>query len=160
MNTQPFEFYEQLKVGELGENDFRNYYPQLQPHKPKDFAKDFILYDGSSLELKTDTYDTHSSDSFALERWCGEKPGGPWRALQDRIDYFCYYFKRHSVFFWFNSQAICERANDYIRRFDPRLIHIPNRYNDSRQTGYDAQIYLIPRSYFKDIILAEHKFRK
>lgn len=140
MNVYNFE--EQIKVGDAGEEEFRLFYKdRLNPIKPKnDYSYDFGV-GNKKIELKTDTYRMDSTENFFMERWANyeqTKVGGPWRASKDAVDYFVYYFRKDKTFFWFDTYSLNIRLDEIVKSTNPRLINIVNN-------GYSVWGYLIKR---------------
>ena len=84
------------------------------------------LADEKKLELKTDTYLMEDTENFFMETESHGKPGGPWRALGDGIDFFVYYYIKNNSFFWFHPKSLCKKLDKLIRsgRFKPKTIEI------------------------------------
>ena len=144
-----FDFKKQLYIGELGENDFISCYKNFGPIKSKDRKFDFILNNGDSVELKTDTYDMNKTENFFMELYSdidSNKIGGPWRARMDVITFFVYYFSINKTFFWFNPIALCMKIEEIIinNKLKPRIIN---------NKGWKTQGYVIPRVSLLDIVI-------
>ena len=78
-----FDFNTQLSTGNIGEDHFKQLYSNLNPVKSEDLKYDFKLSNGSTVELKTDTYDMEDTPNFFMEYYSDMKKlkiGGPWRA--------------------------------------------------------------------------------
>ena len=151
MNEQPFTFKTQLSVGDTGEQHFSQSYSRFSPMKPDDRRYDFILFNSSSVEVKTDTYDMNGKLNFFLEYRCGSKAGGPWRSVQDKVTFFVYYFIKNNTYYWFNPQTMCEVADKFIRERKPKLFYIKNVDNYGNE--YGAEGYAIPRAIFDKVLL-------
>jgi len=142
-----FDFDKQLEVGNEGESDFQKYYESLGPQKPKDRAIDFILANGTTVELKTDTYDMDKTPNFFMEIFGSideGKIGGPWRAMQDGVDFFVYYFPKNRTFFWFRTVSLCNRLDSVISNYSLAPKEIRNK-------GWTARGYAVPRDTLSDI---------
>lgn len=146
-----FDFKEQLVIGDRGENQFVDYYPNFRLKKSEDRRYDFISGNGKTIELKTDTYDMDKTPNFFMELHSDMKVkslGGPWRAEKDNVDYFVYYFIKNKTLFWFRVKDMFPVLLEYIRVNKPRTKFIPNK-------GWNAEGYAIPRA-----ALASVEFRK
>lgn len=146
-----FDFEEQLEIGNEGESAFKKRYAHLSPKKTKDRRIDFVLADGSTVELKTDTYDMARTPNFFMEMFGNVNEasiGGPWRALQDGVTYFVYYFAKNGVFFWFETVALCKALDTLIASgsYSPREI---------RNKGWIARGYTIPRKALEHVLLKQ-----
>jgi len=107
-DAKVFSFQKQLSTGQLGEELLLKHY-----HMPVILSDDRkydlrCVHTGHKIELKTDTYDALHTPFFFFERWSDvqkEKPGGPWRAKQDRIPIFVYLFLKNNRYFVFKDVA-------------------------------------------------------
>lgn len=154
MADELFDFDTQLAVGDKGELDFKKYYRSLGPKKSKERKYDFDLADGTTVELKTDTYDMANTPNFFMEIFGSVtegKIGGPWRAMQDGITHFVYYFSKNRTFFWFRSDDLCRRLDMLVAsgRFEPKEI---------RNKGWAARGYAIPRQEIVDVLVRKDTF--
>ena len=148
-----FDFDTQLKVGNEGERAFLKRYAHLQPEKSLDRRYDFVLKNGKTVELKTDTYEMSRTPNFFMEIFGSvdeQKLGGPWRALHDGVTFFVYYFAKDGVFFWFETESLCKALDTLIAsgNYSPRSIQ--NR-------GWAARGYTIPRALLMGILLKQEK---
>jgi len=140
-----------MAVGDLGEKAFIESYPILAPVKSKDRAFDFDLKTGSTVELKTDDYDMEATKNFFMETSSHGKLGGAYRAKQDNVDYFVYYFIKNKTFFWFNTIKLCEKLDELIasKKFKIKII---------RNNGWTAEGYAIPRSELECVLMKKDVF--
>lgn len=102
-----FGFQKQLAVGKEGENLFIDSYFDVE--KADGIKFDFKFGD-KTVELKTDGYHMDKTPNFFMERYSDlvrKTPGGPWRAYQDKVDYFVYLFLPDRTFFWFTPRSLC-----------------------------------------------------
>lgn len=130
MSKGSWDFKEQLKVGDRGEELFLENYPKkLTIYPGKEY--DFTCESGAKIELKTDTYNINKTENFFLERFSDlerETPGGPWRAANDGIDIFCYMFVRHNIWFQFEDvPALVQRVDEILEGRKGGLVYIKNR---------------------------------
>lgn len=151
MNT--FTFKEQLLVGEQGEKDFVRYHSGLSPQKSKDLAYDFILADGTTVELKTDNYSMEKTSNFFMEAISDTKTGklgGPSRAYKDGVTYFVYYFQRDKTFFWFETEKLFYRLKELVDsgRYKPKFV---------MNNGWSTAGFAIPRTEFETVLLRKEK---
>ena len=149
-----FDFDIQLKVGVKGEADFKRYYSSLVPTKSVDRKQDFILATGQTVELKTDTYDMERTPNFFMELFgdmAKSKIGGPWRALQDGVEFFVYYFTKNRTFFWFRTTTLCARLDSIVasNQLTPKEI---------RNKQWAGIGYVVPRDMLTDIIYQQDTF--
>lgn len=134
---------DQLAVGDKGEQLFCEFYKDLGPIKSLDRAVDFLLKDGKSLELKSDTYPLVN---LFMETISHGKLGGPFRALQDNVDYFVYHFINDKTFFWFEPQTLCNELEKLIASNKYKIKTINNKF-------WTAEGYPIPREVLEPFCL-------
>jgi hypothetical protein len=152
MTDSKWDFKKQLTVGDRGEELFMEHYHSpliVYPEHKADFKR---VSDGKLVELKTDTYNMEKTPNFFWERWGDvhkEKPGGPWRALADRVPIFVYMFVRHNVYYEFSDlKALCKLLDQLTEK--KGMIYIKNR-------NWITGGYAIPRELVKHLY-KEHRF--
>jgi hypothetical protein len=142
--NKTFDFKKQLKVGAKGESLFLSLYPKLE--KADGIKYDFMLGD-KTLELKTDTYSMTETPNFFMEHLSdckSGKLGGPWRALQDGVDYFVYMYQAQKQCFWFEPKPLVEFLDVYIRTAGYKVI---------RNKGWTSHGYTVPRETLSHLFL-------
>ncbi len=142
-----FDFKEQLKEGNKGEQDFLKYYNKAI--KAPDFSYDFDL-EGKKIELKCDSYSLDKTENFFIERYSDYdklKDGSVWQSLH--CDFFVYYFILNKTFFWFKMKEFKEFLEDYIK--DKSYILIKNK-------AWNTLGYKVNRDDCKKYIIKEDKF--
>ena len=75
------------------------------------------------------------------------KMGGPWRAMQDGLDYFVYYFPKNKTFFWFKPVELCTRLDNLVAKMGLKPKEIKNK-------TWSTIGYAVPREMLADI---EHR---
>jgi len=160
MRDHYFNFDDQKRIGDVGENDFLRIYESMGAKKSlTDFRMDFTLNDGKTVELKTDSYDMERTPNFFMEQLTvsdtGSNLGGPWRSKEHNIDFFVYYFVKNKVFFWFAPIPLCEFLNRFVEENKLKPISIPNK--DRRGGYYEALGFKIPRDVVASLLIREHK---
>jgi hypothetical protein len=156
-----FNFADQMRVGDIGEAHFAETYKKLEPVKPEKNRKiDFMLKNGKTVELKTDSYDMEKTPNMFMEKETVTEQktilGGPWRSLDHKVDFFVYYYLKNKTFFWYEPKALCETIEKYIKLEDLKPIAIQNRNRDDKG-GFKSFGYKIPRKCLEKILLREHK---
>lgn len=149
-----FDFDKQLSVGNEGETHFRQYYADLHPIKSDDTRFDFVIDKNRSVELKTDTYDMEATPNFFMEMFGDAvkgKMGGPWRALQDNVDFFVYYFPKNRTFFWFEPITLCSLLDDIIAQGQLEPKEIKNK-------TWSAIGYIVPREALQSVLIRKDVF--
>lgn len=148
-----FDFGTQLDIGNDGEADFQKYYHSLCPKKSHDRKIDFIFNTGKTVELKTDTYDMDKTPNFFMEMFGNTydgKIGGPWRAMQDSVNFFVYYFPKNKTFFWFDTVRLCKLLDQLVAAgLQPKEI---------LNKGWKAMGYAVPRSAVTAALLKQDIF--
>lgn len=142
--NKTFDFKKQLKVGAKGENIFLSLYPNLE--KADGIKYDFTM-NGKTLELKTDTYSMTETPNFFMEHLSDIKSGkfgGPWRALEDGVDYFVYMYLAQKQCFWFKPKPLVEFLDVYIRNVGYKVI---------RNRGWTSHGYTVPRESLEHLFL-------
>ena len=133
MSKKTFNFKDDLKKGLEKEKEFQKLFP-ITLFKSETFKHDFLMPDESTLELKSDNYDT---GNFFFERFSSvekQSPGGPW---QSHSDYFVYWFTKTNVYYAFETVSLVQFLNDYIKNKKPKQISVKNE-------GYTSVGYLVP----------------
>jgi hypothetical protein len=158
-----FNFADQLRIGDIGEADFVTVYKSLKPVKPeRSRIVDFILKNGKTVELKTDSYDMERTPNMFMEHETVTSKrtilGGPWRSLDHKIDFFVYYYIKNKTFFWFKPKPLCETIENYIKENDVKSIAIRNKNRDDKGE-FKSFGYKIPRACLEKILLREHKVK-
>jgi len=130
-----FTFTQQLKVGDKGEYLLKNHYPYPIVKSEKDLAYDFYCSAlDKTIELKSDTYSIDKTPNFFMERYSDlarDKPGGPWRALEDKVDIFIYMFINDGIYWHFDDvPALVKRLDSIVSG-----LHMTKVNNTSWTTG-------------------------
>lgn len=145
--SKSFSFQKQLSTGKEGEFLMQEFYHMpLIPSEDRKY--DFkCVHTGHKIEIKTDTYDMTRTPFFFFERYSNsekETPGGPWRAVQDRVPVFVYFFIKNNRYFVFkNLPKMVQKLNRQIVKGKFDIVKIFNK-------GWITQGYKIPREFVKD----------
>jgi len=142
-----YNFKTQLNIGEEGENHFKLDFTQFNPVKSLNRAWDFnITYDNvlKKVELKTETRSLEQTSNFFIEYHSDtndlSKRGGPYRALQDKIDVFIFYFIKNRTYYIFKDiQKLVDCCEQYRATNNCKLIEV-------RSNSWSIRGYVIPRS--------------
>jgi hypothetical protein len=120
-------FKNSLKVGQAGEEMLLKLWPDLQRLDGR--KHDFIVKStGQTLELKTDTYSMAQTPNFFIELWSNldkGKKGGPWQALANGTDLWCYMFAKDKTAFLFNTAELVAALDVLIEKYPG--VSIPNQ---------------------------------
>ena len=147
--SKVFSFQKQLNIGNVGETLFLRFYKNLNPSKSEDRTYDFNLGDGTTVEVKVDTYD---SPNFFMERYGNiEKmtDGGVFRAAKDGVTHFVYLFINEMTFYWFDSAQLVNFLNKNLDNYQSR--NIANR-------TWTTFGYLVPRVDIESLALKKDIF--
>lgn len=135
-----FDFKEQLAISDVRESEFIELYKGPKLTKSIDRKWDFDRKDGLKIELKTDTYDMSKTQNFFMERFSDIKrqsPGGPWRALEDGVDHWIYWFPSGKVYFEFKDLEDLVKVLDEVTE-KHYMLNVPNK-------GWTTGGYKVPR---------------
>lgn len=139
-----FDLDTQKLKGGKGEKAFLKQYASVKAAKIQDCPEyDFTINDTETVELKTDYYE--GSPNFFMERFSDHKaktPGGPWRAKEDNVRWFVYYFVKEKIFYWFNPLTLCEFLDKYI---------VTQAYVKIKNTAWTTIGYKIPKVEINDL---------
>lgn len=136
--TKVFDFKEQLKIGDAGEQLLLEHYkgPKLSLFPGREY--DFDRADGLRVELKSDSY--KNSRNFFFERYSDyekKKPGSVWQSV-GKADVFVYMFVNERVYYEFSDlPLLLSTLDDITRNMYAVLI---------RNKGWTASGYKVPRS--------------
>lgn len=140
MSSKTFDFKKQLTLGDRGESLFMERYPrklEIYPGREYDFV---VKSSREKIELKTDSFNMLKTPNFFFERYSdiqSKKPGGPWRAAEDKVDIFCYYFVRFNM--WYEFRDL------------PELIKVLDKYTEKKgmiwikNKGWTTGGFTVPR---------------
>lgn len=138
-HSRIYSWKSRLAIGKRGEAWFAKHYgATVTP--PECMEYDLVLPDGRTVELKTDTYDHTKTEYYFMERLCGEKAGGPWRAEQDDIDVFAYLFMNPTplCFVWSDVLGLVAQLDAWVDTNNPWQHTV-------RSQGWTAWGYRVPR---------------
>jgi hypothetical protein len=146
MPRPPARFSEDIGFGKRAEQVFLSAYsPWIEPANHEDLkAPDFRVRGTSDLgELKADRY--RQPKNFFLEEFSSEesgKLGGPFRAEQEGVRYYAYWFTSEGVWFLFELKTLMKRLRSLD--LEPFRKRVANR-------GYTTVGYAVPRELLEDI---------
>lgn len=102
-------FKNDLAFGQTGEALMEQFFPGCT--KLDGRKADFILADGSRLELKTERRRLSETENFFIERWSDvdrAKAGGPWTAKVNGCKFYAHLFIKDGVLFVFETEKLLE----------------------------------------------------
>lgn len=159
----PYDFQDQLKVGQKGENLLVNVtHGAIAPldGRTNDLK---IVKTSLTIELKTDTFNMERTPNFFIERFStdtGFEAGGPWQALEKGSDLFIYMFVVQGECFVFKTKELVEALEPMIRNM--KLTPVRNRayntlgYKIKRDTLVPAIQFNVYKTRPEDIVEALH----
>jgi hypothetical protein len=147
-----FYFNAQNNIGKAGEKLFCSFYANLNPSTTDGIKHDLVVENGKTVEIKTDTYSMEATPNFFFERYGNDKtlkPGGPWRAVEDGIDYFVYFFLQDKTFFWLDPVKLTRFLDKYTQDLKPKTV---------QNKGYSSIGYCVPREVCEELFLRVDSF--
>ena len=136
--TTTFDFQKQLEMGKEGEEKFAQLYPCFNYNNNKDvMAPDFVHKEtGSVAEVKYDDSVRAKKDengnqlNFFVEQFSNTKAmtlGGPFRAVEEGVDYYVYMFKSPFRIFIHDAVKFRDIAADLIYNGSYKECFIKNK---------------------------------
>ena len=155
-----FSFETQLKLGNEGEQLFYNKYKDYfeKNNSQNVMAPDFInKKTGALAEIKFDNSTRAARDSnnlqknFFVEMFSNSREmtlGGPFRAVEEGVDYYVYMFKEPFRIFIFDAVKFKNKAARIINKNDFRELFIKNK------TWYTSG-YALPINLFEECRISD-----
>lgn len=146
MKTKPC-FKKDLQRGQDGEAKLvEHFHLDLLPNRdPKERRWDYETRSGLKVEIKSDYWPT-TTGNFFMEQWSDvakRKLGGPWRACQDEVDCFVYFYPKENIYFYFRDvPALVEKLNQLTEEM--KSTTVPNR-------AWNTVGWKIPRTELEDL---------
>jgi hypothetical protein len=133
-----FNFKSSLIQGQAGEAKFHALYPNWIRTDGR--KEDFILPDGRTAELKTESRTTAQTPNLAIElNSSAGRIGALERAVFDKVTYIIYMFA-DGKYYVYDPVALMA----YVNTAKHRICNIPNQ-------GYTSIVMLVPRSAVKHL---------
>lgn len=148
-NKKEFEFDKQKKVGDRGEKLLLKYYPKCQ--QDDGIITDFKMGD-ERVELKTDTWAMDETKNFFMEYYSDsarEKPGGPFQAEINNIDWFVYLYIKNKAFYWFRTKELVAFLREYIKDL---------KYKTVKNKAWITTGYAVPREAIEHLAIKIDNF--
>ena len=145
--TKTFDFAEQLKSGNKGEELFLKTHPDIIRLDGR--RGDFMGNTGRKIELKTESRPSTSPNIF-LERYSSietKNPGGCWQALEHDAHYLVYLFGDW-VAWWFPVKPLVKFMDLYLIEKTPFMHVIRNK-------GWSGGGYAVPKKDLRHLIELE-----
>ncbi len=149
MADEIFTFNKQLRIGNTGEALFLKHY---KGSSKTDGRKYDLLFEGKKVELKTDTYPLNKTPNYFMERYgnvADKKVGGPWRAADDKVDLFVYFFLSDTTFFWFKTKPL-------VKFLDKHIVDMKGRTVANKT--YSSLGYCVAREDLEHLLVRKDKF--
>lgn len=147
-NKKTFDFDKQLIIGNKGEKIFLSLYPDLK--KADGIKHDFALGE-KTIELKTDTYLMTETPNMFMEYYSDTKTmkmGGPWRALNDKVNFFVYMYLHERECFWFKPEPLVKFLDEFIKT---------QKYKTVKNRGWSSYGYTVPRETIEHLRIKDIK---
>jgi len=147
------KFKKSLTVGEKGEQLFGNYYTgQVEWAGGREYDFTILLVPDGKTELKSDDYPMSKTPNFFIEKFSNDKdykPGGPYSAFLNGVDYFIYQFLNDKRLFVFKDLlSLVADVDDYVHRSGLELTPVRNEVGYGM---YNTLGYKIPRTALKHL---------
>lgn len=146
-----FNFQQQKKFGDQGEADFFKYYAVLGIKKENGRKWDFSM-DGQGIEVKQDSYPMSKTPNLFIEKFSNietGKKGGIYRAHNDKVKYFVYYYANDGVFLWYDVELlykfIVKNEDDFVKKV-------------IRNKNYKSEGLLVPRKCVESFLVRNDVF--
>ena len=149
MPKKSYEWDTQKKVGDKGETLFLQYYPNYK--KGDGFIADFLLGE-QKIELKTDTWSMEDTENFFMEYISDIKrgnPGGPFRAREEGVDVYVYFYIKNKTFYWFDVVSLTDFLYEYIK---------DKKYKTVKNKAWITSGYTVPRSTIEHLAIRVDDF--
>ena len=120
-----YSFNLQKRAGKIGETLFFEAHKDdliREDGRKKDFS---VISTGQGIELKTDSYHINETKNFFFERYSNAEkgtPGGPWQALENGTEWFCYMFIPALTCYKFSTKELVEKLETLIVNLAPTEI--------------------------------------
>jgi hypothetical protein len=117
-----------LEKGVQGELKLVEMWPELTRLAGK--AADFLLPDGTAVELKTDSYDMNETSNYFIERYSDVdkgKIGGPWQAFGRGATLFAYMYSKNAVVHVFKTTDVMKAVEAMEKAGTLKPVQIHNR---------------------------------
>src|SRR5574343_1081069 len=120
MQNNMANFAKDLKFGQEGEELLLSMYPALSLHPGR--SHDLRGSDGCKIELK---YDNTKYENIFLEVIANDNkqsPGAVFTAIENKVDYFVYMFKRDGSVYWFRTAELAFFLWNNKERYDLKKV--------------------------------------
>lgn len=110
------DFQKSLKKGQKGESQFFELFNDVL-ERLDGYVADFkIKKNGKTIELKTDSWCPTKTPNFFIEVYSyGDKPGGPFQALEKKVDYFVYYFPKTQLIYMWETKELVDALKPLLK---------------------------------------------
>lgn len=133
-----YKFKDSLLVGQAAESKFHELYPSLIRTDGR--KEDFILPDGTTLDLKAESRTTEQTPNLAVELESSEgRPGAIQRAVNDGVTYITYVYADGAHYTYLATSLL-----EYLLDSKHRIVFVKN-------VGYTTKVMLIPRDAVKHL---------
>lgn len=126
--SQAHDFKKSLAAGHKGEELLMRMIPDMT--RTDGFRNDFVLSDGTKLELKTDSYDMADTPNMFIELYSDldhAKVGGPAQALTHGSTKWAYLYSKNETVYIFNTLELLERVETLVKTGLYPIKRIPNK---------------------------------
>lgn len=130
--------------------------------KSEDLRYDLISAKGRTWEVKSDDYDMEKTPNFFMEYLSNKERktlGGPWRALNDKVELFSYLFVKNRKHYVWETKTLVEKLEEIVSSMSLSEVKNENNGKPYYTTGYKVprkllehcclRIDIIDKEYFK-----------
>lgn len=155
-----FNMKQELGHGKRGELNIVEAYSDILVHSPDVSEYDIIsIPNNKTIEVKTEyRYNLQNTPNFFMERYSDDvnyKLGGPWRALEDKVDLYVQYFIQDSILFIFSDlKSLVQGLDSQI--LGRRFVIIPQDHGRYNTLGIPIARSSLS-SFYEQIKLGERK---
>lgn len=126
-------FKTDLNRGLVGQQTFAKLFAGLKATDGK--RGDFLLEDGSKVEVKADFYSMNKTQNYFMERYSSVEvgsPGGVWQAAAHGADYYAYiYVQNLHVSVWYVPELLA-----HLSKLEPKLTPVNVKNAKWTTVGY------------------------
>lgn len=144
MTAVVHDFKASLKWGEWAQQHFLDVWhgrrPALIPALKSERRWDFGTSDGRTLELKSERRAWTETEFMFLEQGVMGKAGGPWRAAEDAVDIYAWWFPEPSpvILWWDDVPGLVKWCDNWLAQKKRFCYIIKNK-------GFSGRGYKVPR---------------
>ena len=133
LESSKADFAKDINRGIIGEKilakTFNWHIPPANPETKLPERRFDLVYPPHTIEIKTDFYDMEKTPNFFMEKVSDEdfgSLGGPWRAADDNVDWFVYFFIKNARVFCWKTANLVSCLNAVTKNMEPSKVENKN----------------------------------